>query len=182
VFAPQGKAGEWMKADISDAPERVIGRRHKSSVFYIVLSLAIGSIATIAALQFISRAPSIDSAYKRSVSSAEGEETLVRASEIPPRQDLDSSRPQASSNIPLPANTTRQTVFNDENFISRGADNVVTLHVGSDPSPLKEFSKKVKLTIVSQSPSMKERACWPYKQGSIESRNCRALIGLKHRD
>jgi hypothetical protein len=171
-----------MKADISDAPARVIGRRNKSSVFYMVLSLAIGSITTIGALQFISRATSIDSAYKRSMSPTGGKEGLIRASEMPLRQDIDSSRPQASSNIVLPANKPRQTVFNDENFVSKGADNVVTLHVGEDALPRKEFSKKVKLTIVTQSPSMKERACWPYKQGSIESRNCRALIGLKHRD
>jgi hypothetical protein len=29
---------------------------------------------------------------------------------------------------------------------------------------------------------MKDRACWPYRQGSIERRNCRLSVGLKHRD
>ena len=171
-----------MKADISDAPERVIGRRHKSSIFYIVLSLAIGSIATIGALQLINRAPSTESAHEPAMSSIAGEGKLIRGGETLPTQPLESSQPQASSDIHLPANSTRQTVFNDQNFTPRGADNVVSLHVGSDFSPREETSKKVKLTIVWQTPSMKERACWPLKQGSIESRNCHAYVGLKHRD
>jgi hypothetical protein len=171
-----------MKADISDAPERVIRTRQKRSVFYRVSCLAIGGIATIGVLELINRAPSINSAYKQSMSTTAGEGTLIRTSEMPPRQDLKSSQLQASSDIRLPANAARQTIFNDQNFTPRGADNVITLHAGSDPSPREESPKKVKLTIVQQSPSMKELSCWPYKQGSIESRNCRASIGLKHRD
>ncbi len=171
-----------MRADISDAPERVIRRRHKRSAFYMVISLVVGSIATIGALELIGRATSIDSAYKRSMSPTLGEGGLLRSSEMPSRQDLEPSQLQASSDIRLPANTARQTVFNDQNFTPRGADNVVAFRAGSDPSPRKELPTKVKLTIVRQSLSMKQRVCWPYKQGSIESRNCRALIGLKYRD
>lgn len=171
-----------MKADISDAPERVIRRRPKHNVFYTTICLVIGSIATIGALQLISRAPRLDSAYKQTVSTTGTGEGLTRASDMPPRQSRDSSQLRASPDIGLPANTTRQTVFNDQNFIPRGADNVVALRVGSDLSPRKEAPKKAKLTIVQQPLSIKERACWPYRQGSIESRNCRAWIGLHHRD
>jgi hypothetical protein len=171
-----------MKADISDAPERFIRRHHKRGVFYKVICLVIGGIATIGVLQLMSRSSSIDSVYKRSMSPIGGEGELIRASEMPPRKNIEFSQPQRSSDTHLPANTARQTVFNDQNFIPRGADNVMPLRDGSDPSPRKETPKKVELTIVRQSPSMKERVCWPYMQGSIESRNCRALIGLKHRN
>ena len=181
-FAPQGRAGEWMKADIDDAPERVIRKRHNRGALYSVSCLVIGSIAVTGASQLISRAPSVDSAYERSMSTAAGQGKLIRVSEVPQRQDIEPSQLQTSSDIAPPTNSARQTVFNDQNFTPRGADNVISLHAGSAPSPRKESPKQVQLTIVRQSPSMKERVCWPYRQGSIESRNCRAWIGLRHRD
>jgi hypothetical protein len=171
-----------MKVDISDAPERVIRRHHKQNVFYITICLVIGSLVTVATLQLIGRPPSLDSAYKLTESPTGRDEKLTHVNAMAPRQSLDSSWLRASSEIRLPDNAPRQTDFNDQNFIPRGADNVVALRVNSDLSTRPEAPKKAKLTIVRQSPSMKERACWPYRQGSIESRNCRASIGLKRRD
>jgi hypothetical protein len=171
-----------MKADISDAPGRVSRRRYKNSVSYTVIGLLIGGITTIGAFLLVSRSPSIDSAYKQTVSSPGRSEELARPTDMPPRQSLDPPLLRASSEIRIPANTARQTVFNDQNFIPRGADNVAAFRIDSDLSPKKEAPKKTKLTIVRQLPSMKERACWPYRQGSIESRNCHASVGLKHRD
>ena len=171
-----------MKADISDAPERVTRARHKSSVFYAAICLAVGSIVTIGALQLLNRTLGIDSESQRSMSSDGEEGQLVSTGKMPLRQDLDASWIRAPSDITPPTDTARQTVFNDRNFIPRGADNVVNFGVASDPSPPKERPKKLKLTIVQQPASAKDRGCWPYKQGSIESRNCRASIGLKYRD
>jgi hypothetical protein len=171
-----------MKADIDDAPQRVIRKRHNRGALYSVSCLVIGSIAATGASQLISRAPSVDPAYERSMSTAAGQGKLIREGEVPQRQDIALSQLQASSGIARPTHSTRQTVFNDQNFTPRGADNVISLHVASDPFPRQESPKQVKLTIVRQSPSMKERVCWPYRQGSIESRNCRAWIGLNHRD
>jgi hypothetical protein len=171
-----------MNADISDAPERVIRKHHKRGVFYMVVCLMIGSVATTGTFTLIKRASSIDSPHNRSMSPVSNEGALIRASETPPSGDPGSSKPQGSSDIHLPASTARQTVFNDQNFTPRGADNVITLRLGSDIPPQKQPSTGVKLTIVRQSPKLKERACRPLKQGSIESRNCRALIGLKHRN
>ena len=168
-----------MRANISDAPERVIRKHNKHNVFYTVICLMVGGISTIGALQLISRAPSHDSANKQTASPT-GIQT--GAGDMPPRQGLDSSQFRAPSEIRLPASTARQTVFNDQNFTPRGADNVIAFRVGSDPSQEKAAPNNAELTIVRQSPSIKERACWPYRHGSIESRNCRALIGLKHRD
>jgi hypothetical protein len=167
-----------IKADISDAPERVNRRHHKQSVFCWAICLVIGSLATVGALQLIGRSPSFDSAHKQMESPTGRDQDLKHVT----RQGPDSPWLRASSEVHLPDNAARQTVFNDQNFIPRGADNVVALRVSFELSPRPEASKKAKLTIVRQSPSMKERACWPYRQGSIESRNCRASIGLKHRD
>jgi hypothetical protein len=107
---------------------------------------------------------------------------LIRAGEMAPRLDHGAPKLQAPLNADPPPDTARQTVFNDQNFVPKGARNVVNLRVGSEAPLQKEPSAKAKLTIIRQSPTMKERACWPYKQGSIESRNCRASIGLKYRN
>lgn len=171
-----------MKADISDAPERVIQRRQKHSVFYTAICLVIGSITTVAALQLVNRVPSLHSAYKQTASATGRDKEVTRASETLPRQGVDSSWIRESSEARLPDNSARQTVFNDQNFIPEGAENVVAFRVSSALIQEKEPPKKVKLTIVRQPLSMKDRVCWPYRRGSIESRNCHAAVGLNHRD
>lgn len=172
-----------MKADISDAPERVSRRHHKRGVFFMVICLILGSTVTIGALQAIYRASSINETYTQSMSQLGEEGELIRATGMPPNHEPQASLTQSSSDIYLPADTARQTVFNDQNFIARGADTVLTFRVGPEPSPSpkKEIPKSLKLTIVGQPPHMKDQACQPYKQGSIESRNCRTWIGLRHR-
>ena len=176
-----------MKADIGDAPTRVNRKRHKHGVFYTVIChlssvicLLAGSIATFGAAQLISRVSSFNSPYKQTMSPTGRDEEQTRTSDMPPRQGLESSRLRALSEMHLAPSTSRQTAFNDQNYIPRGADNVVAFRVGSDPDQGKESAKEAKLTIVRQPASMKERACWLYRQGSIESRNCRASIGLNH--
>lgn len=80
------------------------------------------------------------------------------------------------------APTTRQTVFNDQNYLPRWADNVVSLREGYKPVETERPAGKVRVTIVEQTPSMKDRACWPLKEGSIERCNCRFRVGLQYRD
>lgn len=150
----------------------------------MVICLILGSTATIGALQAINRASDINETYTQAMSQLGGEGELVRASGMPPNHKPQASLTQSSSSdIYLPADTARQTVFNDQNFIARGADTVLNFRVGPNfsSSRKKEIPKSLKLTIVGQPRHMKDQACQPYKQGSIESRNCRAWIGLRHR-
>lgn len=167
-----------IKADISDAPERVFRRHPKQNVFRTFICLLIGSLATVGALQLIGRSSSVDPPHKQMESPAERDQALTHVT----RQGLDSSWLRASSEVLLPDHAAKQTVFNDQSFLARGADNVVAFRVGSGLMPRSEAPKQAKLTIVRQSPTMRERVCWPYRRGSIESRNCRASVGLKHRD
>lgn len=170
-----------MIADITDAQKRVIRTRQKSSHFHVVICVVIGSAATIGALHFGSRISTVDSVFNQAISYAGSDAESTRAGGTVQRQSLDSSWLRASG-IHLSTNSVRQTVFNDQNYIPRGADNVIALRAAYDLSPDRTASEKVKLTIVRQSPRMKKRACWSYRQGSIESRNCSASIGLKYRD
>lgn len=41
-------------------------------------------------------------------------------------------------------------------------------------------SERPALLLDGRTPCMKDRACWPFRQGSIEARNCRLSAGLKH--
>ncbi len=170
-----------MIADITDAPKRVIRTRQKRSHVYVLICMVIGSTAAIGAFHFGSRISTVDSVFNQAISYPRSDAESTRASGTVQRQSLDSSWPRASDTH-LSTNSARQTVFNDQNYIPRGADNVVALRAAYDLSPDRTAPEKVKLTIVRQSPRMKERACWPYRQGSIESRNCSASIGLKYRD
>jgi hypothetical protein len=172
-----------MKADTSDAPQRVIQKRPKRRDVYNIVSLAVAAAVAFAAFQLISRAVSVDSLYNRSTNPAASALEPNRATNMPPSGDLGASRLQPSSLAAPPTDTPRQTVFNDHNFTPRGADNVVAFSKGADSPapPPKQPAKQAKLTIVQQSSSMKDRVCWPYRQGSIERRNCRLSVGLKHR-
>ncbi len=170
-----------MIADITDAPKRVIRTRQKPTNFYVLICMAIGSTAAIGAFHFGSGISTVDSVLNQAISYAGSDAESTRAGDTVRRQSLDSSWLRVSD-IHLSTNSARQTVFNDQNYIPRDADNVIALRAAYGLSPDRTASEKVKLTIVRQSPRMKERPCWPYRQGRIESRNCSASVGLNHRD
>ena len=167
-----------MNADVSDAPQRIFRKHHHCGLIYIASFVVIGVIGAASVFASITRNSNADLAFKRSVDTVGARPS----NEQSPGQRVEKTPPQRSSDIPPSTNTARQTVFNDQNFVPRGADNAVSFHVAADPPQTVEPAQEVKLTIVRQSPSMKDRACWPYRQGSIESRSCRAAIGLKYRD
>lgn len=107
-----------MKADISDAPERVIRKHPKNSIFYTAICLMIGSLATVGALQLFGQAQGLDSADQQKERLAGGGEELSRVGKMPPRPGLDPSWLRASSESRTPNNPLKQTVFNDQDFIS----------------------------------------------------------------
>ncbi|MBN4180662.1 hypothetical protein GS393_02112 [Pseudomonas savastanoi pv. phaseolicola] len=162
-----------MKAEFSDAPERITRRGHRRGVQSLVACLAIGSFIGVSTLLWATR-----SEPDRRIASMESKAQVLNG-EVD-RDAVIRSNPTPLDTGPKPA--SRQTSFNDQNFIPTGAYNIVTFHHSPDNPPRVESPQKVKLTIVQQTPSMKDRACWPFRQGSIESRNCRLSVGLKHRD
>lgn len=168
----------WMKAEFSDAPERIIRKGHRRGVQSFVACLAMGSFVVISAFLLASRSEphrgsTIMESKNRDLKGEVNSGSVIRSG---PALDLQSSLDTSAH----PA--AWQTSFNDQNFIPTGAHNIITLYHSSDNSPRVESPRKVKLTIVQQTPSMKDRVCWPFRQGSIESRNCRLSVGLKHRD
>lgn len=94
--------------------------------------------------------------------------------------------PQALIQPPIdfvPTTTPKQTVFHDQNYTPRGADNVVSFRTAPEPYvPYIPSQQGVRVTIVGETRSMKEKACWPWREGSIEKRNCKFETGLHYRD
>jgi hypothetical protein len=162
-----------MKAELSDAPERITRRGRTRGVQSLVACLAIGSVIGVSALLWATR-----SEPHREVPSTESKAQVLNAGAD--RGSVIRSNPTPLDTGPNPS--SRQTSFNDQNFIPTGAYNIVTFRQSPSNSPRAESPHKVKLTIVRQSPSLKDRACWPFRLGSIESRNCRLSVGLKDRD
>lgn len=162
-----------MKVEFSDAPERITRRGRRTGVQGLVACLAIGSVVGVSALLWAAR-----SEPYRGIASMESKAQALDADVV--SDTVIRSMPASLDTDVYPA--PRQTSFNDQNFISTGAHNIVTFHQSPDKPPRTRAPQKVKLTIVGQTPSMKDGACWPFRQGSVESRNCRLSVGLKHRD
>lgn len=78
---------------------------------------------------------------------------------------------------------SKQTDFHDQNYVARGAENVVSLQsTKRSPAPEHSSQQSVRVTIVGREPSAKDTVCSSYREGSIERRNCRFSTGLNHRD
>lgn len=161
-----------MKAESSDAPERITRKNRRRGMPNLVAFLAVASVVVFSAFLWASRSEP----HRRITSTGPEARAVVEANS----GVVIRSTPATLSAEAFPAD--RQTSFNDQNFVPAGAHNIVTFHHSPGDSPRVEAPAKVKLTIVRQTPSMRDRACWPYRQGSIEARKCRLSVGLKHRD
>ena len=72
--------------------------------------------------------------------------------------------------------TVKQTVFNDQNYTPRGADNVLSLRKAYQPLESEKSADKVRVTVIKET---KDSMCWPLKEGSIERRSCKSYLKLQ---
>lgn len=184
-----------MKAEWNDAPD-YIRRRPRKGLAWLIPGL-IGTAITLAALQMVSSAflkgtaqgiadkriqpklapvaeitraePATTKDWDRVV-----EEVAARGATPEPR----SAQPQVVTTEPPP----KQTVFNDKNYKPRGAVNVLSLREPTQAIEPPKPTTNNEVIVVGERPSMKDRACWPHKEGSLERRNCRSRVGLSYRD
>ncbi|KTT55906.1 hypothetical protein SB8_15930 [Pseudomonas oryzihabitans] len=187
-----------MNAEPDDAPDWLVHKRSKARPLGIVTCLVIGSLVTVGALELASKAlpkhrvtettaqpnPSVEVLDPHSPSSMPASIGMVTRTPPMPAEPALAAATAARLEDPRPAITYgRQTVFNDQNFTPRGADNVLRLSQPTQAlTPPEAPPQRMKVTIVRQTPSMKDRACWPFKSGSLEQRNCRSSVGLNYRD
>lgn len=194
---PEGQGELKMKADLSDAPEHIKPSSRRSRANAWIIPSVIGTCVSLGLLQVAASAFLGGTVHKLADKDAATRSTPVveiTRPENPANIDWDSIvDEQAKSGLQAQTNTfpdqakvqsapTKKNVFNDNNYTPRGADNVVSFN---EPTPINEEKKspgKIRVTIVKQEPSMKDRACWPLKEGSIERRSCRSQVGLNYRN
>lgn len=187
-----------ISAEPDDAPEWLVQKSRRARPIAFAVCLAIGSLATLAALELAGRAmpgpaaslnaegpaPRLDAPHPSDVARVDTTHGTVRRGAPSATEEQTAIKASAAKNLHQPATpASKQTVFTDQNWTPRGADNVVHFSEAPRGQALEEAPPQpTKVTVVSETPSMKDRACWPYKAGSIERRNCRSAVGLQHRD
>ncbi len=187
-----------MSAEPDDAPDWLVQKPRRAGPVALVVCLAVGGLATLAAVQLVSRAlpgppTSVGTDHLALGAEAAAHPAPERVDTV--RGTVRRATPStvegnavaaatSPSNVPPPAAAIgKQTVFNDRNFTPRGADNVVSFsEAPRSLVPEEAPPQPTKVTVVHQTPSMKDRVCWPYKAGSLEHRNCRSAVGLQYRD
>lgn len=182
-----------MKADMDDMPEYLRTTGRKSNQMTWVIASLLGTGITLGMLHILSseymqgtgnslahhqRSKPIPSVEVTRAESTP-EKDWDRIVEERARQDAMPNQIEKENRIKT---SNKQVVFNDVNYIPRGADNVLSLSNFKNPEEQEKVSKKVRVTVIEQKPSMKDRVCWPYKEGSVERRNCKSHVGLHHRD
>lgn len=184
-----------MKADRNDAPEWLTSRPRKGGNLGVVLAGAIGMVVTLGALtvagQAFMQSTVKNLAENRQQPKPKSVAEISRA-EPAPRNDWDKiveeqarrdSMSQQRSEQPTGSDSpaAKQTVFNDQNYNPRGADNVLSLRESYQPVEPEQPAEKTRVTVIKEEQKLKDWACWG-KEGSIERRNCRSNIGLNYRD
>jgi len=175
-----------MKADITDGPAFLRPKKKNHTTFIISLVAVSAIFWTLVALFgkpiviHIGK-PQVAVVPKKGMTT-----TNDSIAAIPPVQNerQDAAAEMFWSNVKekqRQGSAQKQTEFNDRNYVPAEAVNVVRFE---QPTRINEepAKKEVKVTVVKQEQSMKDRACWPYKEGSVERRNCRLRVGLNYRD
>jgi len=183
-----------MKAEWNDAPDYIRRRPRKGAVAWLIPGL-IGTVIMLAALQMVSSAflkGTVQGIADKRVQPKPAPVAEIRRAEPTATKDWDrvveevaargatpQTRPRSGATEP---SISKQTVFTDATYKPRGADNVLSFKEPPRPVSVRKTAAVKDITVVGETPSMKDRACWPHKEGSLERRNCRSSIGLNYRD
>lgn len=183
-----------MKADRDDAPEWLTSRTSKGSNLKVVLAGTIGTVVTLGALTLAGQAFMQNTVKNLAANSQQPKPKPVAEItrvEPAPRIDWDEiveeqarrdamSTQQPEQPVGSDSPAVKQTVFNDQNYTPRGADNVLSSREIPKPVAQEQSQETLRVTGIKEERKLKD-FCWG-KEGSIERRNCRSQIGLNHRD
>lgn len=183
-----------MKADWNDAPDYITRHPRKKRRLAKLIPGLIGTVITLVVLQMagsaflqgtaqriadrriqpkpapvaeITRAePAVTKDWDRLV-----EEVAARGA----TPQLESAQPQAVTAEPPP----KQTVFNDKNYVPQGATNIVPATRVAPEPVIKIPAGREKIVVVGKESRLRDFC--PYREGSIERRNCKMRTDLNSR-
>lgn len=180
-----------MKADRDDAPTYFRPSAHRSNGSTWIVASFLGSVLTVGMLYTLSALYMHDVADQiLNGQKPKPAPTAEITRSAPAEKDWDkiveevakrSSKTEPTKHSPQ-IQQPKQTEYNAATYVPAHVVNVIPAMRTDEPREVPKGVEKVRVTIIKESPSMKDRACWPHKEGSIERRNCRAAIGLSFRD
>lgn len=184
-----------MHVDLDDIPEHLKSRKKGKGLHFLgtmaVGTAVIGVLAAVASINVpVTRHPQIAVVTEpqvgggsRNTTSADwsgykgdtgqNQKATYEAEETP-----EDTQPQTE---PEPV---RQTVFNDQNYTPRGADNVLAFEeVKPEAKPIQTTRKPKEIVVVGVQRDLANEVCsYGNKEGSVEKRNCKARFNLNTRN
>ncbi|QGW21547.1 hypothetical protein GOM96_11305 [Stutzerimonas degradans] len=177
-----------MKAEWNDAPDYIRRRPRKGAIAWLIPGL-IGTAIMLAALQMASSSflkgtaqgiadkriqtkPAPIAEIKRAEPAATMdwdrvvEEVAARGATPQPQSKLDKT----------PSLPEKQTVFNDSNYVPQGANNVITSVSTYQPKEIRTSQRKQEIVVVGKDTRLRDFC--PFREGSLERRNCKMKVDL----
>ncbi len=181
-----------MKADWNDAPEYITRHPRKSRRLAKLIPGLIGTVVTLVVLQMAGSAFLQGTAQRiaeKRVQPKPAPVAEISRAESAPVKDWDKmveevaargATPQPPLNQPrsdtadMPIN--KQNVFNDSNYTPQGAHNVVPAVSTYQPKEVQAPRKKQEIVVVGKETRIRDFC--PFREGSIERRNCKMAVDL----
>lgn len=179
-----------MKADRDDAPNYVRPSACRSNMTTWVVASFLGSAFTVGLLYTLSSLyvqGKVDRLANNPKPKPDPVAEITRAA--PAEKDWDKIVEEVAKRDTLSQSKNekekisvddakKQTVFNDQNYTPKGANNVLSISESNQTTEQDKPQGKLKVTVIKET---KDSKCWPLKEGSIERRNCKSHIGLNYR-
>ncbi|WP_313464072.1 hypothetical protein [Stutzerimonas nitrititolerans] len=182
-----------MKAEWNDAPDYVRRRPRKGAVAWLIPGL-IGTAIMLAALQMVSSAflkgtaqgiadkrvqpkpaPVAEITRAKPAATKDWDKVVEEVAARGATPQPQTVQPQAATTDAPP----KQTVFNDKNYVPQGATNIVPAP-RVIPEPAVAIQPRQKEIVVVGKESRLRDFC-PYREGSVERRNCKMSVDLNGR-
>lgn len=163
-----------MNADHDDLPYYLQRPATRSNPWRWVVAVVIGSAVSLGLLflagQSFEHPPQAIAPVPALIPSQHSQPMAVIDARISAPIDVPATPAQA-------AKAPKQTVFNDQNYRPKPLVNSVAMPPASTNAPTGSLASGV-VTGVSEKPTV----CWPFKEGSIEYRDCKRQVQLNARN
>ena len=182
-----------MKASRDDAPEylRPSARRSKNATWLVASLLGTGiTLGLFYAVGSKLMHGTVDKLANNHRPQPAPIAEITRAA--PPEKDWDkivndvasrsgsAAQPQTTPRIQPAPQPAKQTDYNAATYLPAHAVNVMpAARLTPQPQPTQRPKKQQEIVIVGKETRLRDYC--PYREGSIERRNCKARIGLQHR-
>jgi len=181
-----------MKAEWNDAPDYIRRRPRKGAVAWLIPGL-IGTVIVLAALQMVSSAflkSTAQGIVDKRIQPKPAPVAEITRVETAATKDWDRVVEEVAARgaTPQPAQprsgvaetaVSKRNVFNDSNFTPQGAHNVVPAVSAYQPKETQAPSRKREIVVVGKDTRLRDFC--PFREGSIERRNCKMSVDLNGR-